>query len=264
MRSVLTKGLHDERRGLIGWGVGIVALVALMLAYYPTVRDSPELNRFARNLPEGVKALIGGGQDYTSPAGYLNGELFAFMVPLIVLIYAVTLGSRAVAGEEDRKTIDLLLANPISRTRVVLEKAAAAGGAVIALGVVLAVSLIVGADRIGMRISSGHLAATGLSVVLLGLLFGALALALSCATGARGPTRGIATALAVAAYFLNSLAPLVSSLEPYRKLSPFYWYAGHDPLRDGLSVAHAATLAGVTLLLVAAAVVAFNRRDLSV
>ena len=264
MRSVLTKALHDERRGLIGWGVGIAALVALMLAYYPTVRDSPELNRFARNLPEGVKALIGGGQDYTSPAGYLNGELFAFMVPLIFLIYAVGLGSRTVAGEEERKTIDLLLANPISRTRVVLEKAAAAGGGVILLGLVLAISLIVGADLIGMRISAGHLAAAGLSVILLGVLFGALALALSCATGARGATRGIVTTLAVAAYFLNSLAPLVSSLKPYRKLSPFYWYTGHDPLREGLSVAHVATLAGLTLLLVAAAVLAFNRRDLSV
>ncbi len=75
-------------------------------------------------------------------------------------------------------------------------------------------------------------------------------------------TRDIATALAVAAYFPNSLAPLVSSLKPYRKLSPFYGYTRHDPLRDGLSAARAATLAGVTLLLVATAVVVFNRRDL--
>ena len=264
MRSLLSKTLYDQRRGLIGWGIGLAALVALMLAYYPTVRNSPELNKFARELPQGVKALIGGTVEYTSPAGYLNGELFAFMLPLLFLVYGIGLGSRAIAGEEERRTIDLLLANPISRTRVVLEKAAAAGLGIALLGVTVVVVLLVGGRAAGMRIGVEKLVAAGVSVVLLGLLFGSLALMLSSATGARRSTRGIAAALGVAAYFLNALAPLASTLKPYRKLSPFYWYAGNEPLRHGLSAAHAGALLALTAVMVAAAVALFNRRDIAV
>jgi ABC-2 type transport system permease protein len=115
-----------------------------------------------------------------------------------------------------------------------------------------------------MKIGSERLLAAAVSVVLLGLLFGALALMLSSATGARRSTRGIVAALAVGAYFLNTLAPLVSSLKPYRKLSPFYWYTGNEPLRHGLSIAHLAPLIAITLMLLAAAVVLFNRRDIAV
>ncbi|MDE3069652.1 MAG: ABC transporter permease subunit [Acidobacteriota bacterium] len=264
MPDLFAKTLRDQRRGMICWGVGLASLVALMLLYYPAVRDSPELNKFARNLPEGVKALIGGAEDYTSPAGYLNGELFSFMLPLLFLMYAVGLGSRAIAGEEEQKTIDLLLANPVSRTRVLLEKAAAAACGTVLLGIVVLVVLLVGGPAAGMHIGSGRLLAAGTSVVLLGLLFGALALTLSSATGARRSARGIVAALAVAAYFLNALAPLVSSLKPFRKLSPFYWYAGNEPLRHGLSLAHVAPLVALTILLVAAAVLLFNRRDIAV
>jgi ABC-2 type transport system permease protein len=264
MPSLLAKTLRDERRGLIGWGIGLAALVALMLAYYPTVRNSPELNKFARELPEGVKALIGGAEEYTSPAGYLNGELFAFMLPLLFLVYGIGLGSRAIAGEEERRTIDLLMANPISRARVVLEKAAGAACGVVLLGAVVVAALALGGPAAGMKIGSGKLLAASVSVVLLGLLFAALALMLSSATGARRSTRGVVAALAVAAYFLNTLAPLVSSLKPYRKLSPFYWYTGNEPLRHGLSAAHVAPTLALTVLLLVAAVVAFNRRDIAV
>jgi ABC-2 type transport system permease protein len=264
MPSLAAKTLRDQRRGLIGWGVGLAALIALMLAYYPTVRNSPELNKFARNLPEGIRALVGGVGDYTSPPGYLSGELFAFMLPLMFLIYAIGLGSRAIAGEEEHKTIDLLLANPISRTRVVLGKAAAAAGGALLLGLIVVATLLLGAPAVDMKIGSDNLVAAGVSLVLIGLLFGALALMLTCATGARRSSRGVVVALAVAAYFLNALAPLVGSLKPYRKLSPFYWYTGNDPLRHGLSIPHAATLAALTLLFLAAAITLFNRRDITV
>jgi ABC-type transport system involved in multi-copper enzyme maturation permease subunit len=45
-----------------------------------------------------------------------------FLAPLLFLIFAIGQGSGAIAGEEERGTLDLLLANPRSRVRIVLEK----------------------------------------------------------------------------------------------------------------------------------------------
>ncbi|NIR41986.1 MAG: ABC transporter permease, partial [Actinobacteria bacterium] len=42
--------------------------------------------------------------------------------------------------------------------------------------------------------------------------------------------------LAVAAFFLYGLAPLVEVLEPTQKLSPFWWYLGPKPLNDGFDI----------------------------
>lgn len=46
------------------------------------------------------------------------------------------------------------------------------------------------------------------------------------------------------------------------KLTPNYYYLGGDPLINGMNWAGAGLLAGLTIALVAAAIVLFDRRDL--
>ena len=105
------------------------------------------------------------------------------MVPLLLLVAAIGAGAGAIAGEEERGTLELLLANPVSRTKVVLEKSVALVAEIAGLGFVLWLALLVGALLTSMDISAGHLAAATLSAVLLALAYGAIALLLGAATG---------------------------------------------------------------------------------
>ena len=73
----------------------------------------------------------------------------------------------------------------------------------------------------------------------------------------------MASALGVAAYFLNALAPVVEALEPSRKLSPFYYYMGADPLTNGIDPVHAGVLVALTVAFMVVALVTFERRDLT-
>ena len=116
---------------------------------------------------------------------------------------------------------------------------------------------------VGMEIDFVRLGEVTLSCTLLGLAFGAMALALGCAKGSRGLCLGVTSALAIAAYFLNALAPIAESLEPAQKLSPFYLYIGADPLTSGLNFVHAGVLTGLTTAFLAIGVVLFGRRDLA-
>src|SRR5512146_735571 len=127
LRNAFVKTLRDARRAIGWWSLGLIAMAALMIAVYPTVRDNPDLNRMVEDYPDALKAFIafGGDLDYVSGAGYLGSELFSFMVPLLLLVAAIGAGARALAGEEERGTLDLLLANPLSRRRLVLDKLAA-------------------------------------------------------------------------------------------------------------------------------------------
>jgi ABC-2 type transport system permease protein len=263
LRSVFAKTLHDHRRSIVWWLVGLIGLAALYVLVYPTVRDRPELNRLLEDYPELLRALIGGGAaiDLTSPAGYLSTEVFSLMAPLVLLVFAIGLGAAAIAGEEERRTLDLLLAAPLSRTRLVLEKTAAIALLLVVLGVGLWVALLALAPVVDMDVAASRLGAAVTSTLLLGLHFGTLALLVGCATGRRGLSIGVAAGVAILAYAVNALGLLVDFLEPYRKFSPWFHYIGGDPLRSGLAWDHVMVLLGASAGMVVLAVLAFSRRD---
>ena len=123
--SVFAKSLRDLRRSFTGWSLGLAGYVALIVAVYPTIRDNRDLNKLVESYPEALKAFIafGGQADFTSAAGYLGSELFAFMIPALFLVASVGNGAGAIAGEEERGTLDLLLSFPRSRTRYSQPKA---------------------------------------------------------------------------------------------------------------------------------------------
>lgn len=265
LHSVLTKTLRDTRRAFFWWTLGLVGLVALMVSVYPSVRDNASLNKLVNDYPEALKGFVafGGELDYVSGAGYLGSELFALMVPLLLLVAAIGAGGRALAGEEESGTLELLLTNPVSRRRVVAEKLAAFALEIVGLGVVLWAALLVGCRAVDLKVSGAHLAAATISAVLLAVAYGAIALLVGAAFGHRARAVGLTAALAVAAYVVNGLAPLVDALEPLRKLSPFYHYAASDPLRHGLGVGHVGVLLAIAVVAAVLAPIAFDRRDLA-
>ena len=79
----------------------------------------------------------------STPLGYLQIELMSFMAPILVILYAVMAGSAAVAGEESRRTLDLLVTAPVSRRRIVIEKAIAMVVGTVGLSALLGVCLVV-------------------------------------------------------------------------------------------------------------------------
>lgn len=226
---------------------------------YTAIDDS--LLTLAEQLPDTLMALAGGG-DISTPEGYYTIENFGLMAPIIFLMVTVTIGSRALAGEESKRTMGLLLANPISRRRVVIEKMVAMVVLTGLLGVLTFVGTLIGSGLAGLGMDVGNIAAISLMATLLGLTFGSLALALSAATGQVKKAVFGTVGPALIFYLLDAFLPLSDRLAGYAKWSVFYYYSGNDPLVNGLHIGHAALLAGLSAGLVVAAVMLFNRRDL--
>jgi ABC-2 type transport system permease protein len=232
--DVLVESLRDGRRSLLWWVLGVAGIVALNVVFYPSVRDDPALNDFARDLPESVRALFVGGElDLTSPAGYLNSQIYALTAPLLLLIFAIGAGSGAVAGEEERGTLDLLLAQPLRRRDYVGGRFAALAARVAALSAALLATVAITSLLVDLDIGFGRLVAASTSLWLLGLLFGGLALAAGAVRPGRTGAIAVAAGVGVLAWLLDGLAQTVGPLEPLRPLSPYYQALGRDPLGDG-------------------------------
>ena len=189
--------------------------------------------------PPGVEALLGlsGGNLLSSPAGYLNSQFFANILPIMLLVFGVGAGAATIAGDEAAGTLELLLANPISRVRVALARLAALAVMLAALAVVCTVALIALAPSTGLDhgLSAGHLAAATVAAALTAFTFAAVAFAVGAATGRRGTALAIAAGLAVAGYVLHGLAAQVHALHPTEAANPWRWLLSSDPLRNGLT-----------------------------
>ena len=263
-RNVFMKTLWEQRRSLVWWSLGIAALLIVTTLFYPSFVEAGDLSKMFEDSEALANLFAGGFTDLTSPEGFLNSQIFALTIPIVFAIFAISAGSGAIAGEEERGTLDLLMSSPVTRSGVLVHKLLALILAISELGTVVWISTVVGISIVDMDLDLWRLAQTVLSGVLLGIAFGSCALALGSATGRRGLSIAVSSALAIVSYFLNALSPMVDALEPLTKLSLFYYYLDADPLTNGLDLVHAAVLIGVSVVLVAVALFTFERRDLAV
>lgn len=264
LRSIFLKSLWEQRRSLPLWALGLVGLTFITVLFYPSISDMTEINALLGDEDSIMRVFVGDISDMTSPEGYLNSQLYYLMIPLLFLVFGITQGSGAIAGEEERGTLDLLLSNPLTRSQVFTHKFTSMGAAITVLAFILWLGTVGSVIVVDIDIAVIRLAEITLSAALLGLLFGTMSLTVGGATGKRGTSIAIASVLAVAAYFLNALVPVVDTLEPLSKLSPFYYYIDSDPLTNGLDFLHVMVLMGVTVVLLLIGFVTFGRRDLGV
>jgi ABC-2 type transport system permease protein len=261
---ITVKTLRDQRKALIGWAIGMAVLVLLYASFYPSIKsNAASLNKYLETLPEAFRNMIGSSGGFSSPVGYMRSEIFSTMGPLLLLILAIGGGARAIAGEEEARTLDLLIANPVRRRTVVLQKFWAMVASTSAIGVVLLAGIAVFGPVFGLHVGLVNLTAAVVSAIALAVGFGAVALAVGCWRGKRGVAIAASTSLAVATYLLNILAPSIEGMSRYQVLSPFYHYIEYDPLRTGFSAFHLSVLIAIAAVALALALLAFERRDLA-
>jgi ABC-2 type transport system permease protein len=263
LRNIFLKTLRDQRMPLLWWSIGLIVIGLYAALVYPSVAK-PGYLQLLETYPPAVRAMLGDLVDFAKPAGYIDAYMFNLFVPLMLLIYGVVLGSAVIAGEEERGTLDWILSNPLGRWQVLVHKALAIVVLMTALAVAAWAGIAGGAMAVGMALDNGRVAEATLSSLLMGFAFAFLALALSGIRGSRGFSAGLASAVGVGSYVLNTYAPLVDDLKPYRGLSLFYWAEASKPVINGLNVGHAAALGGLAIVLFVVALLGFERRDIAV
>ena len=262
LRDIWTKTLWDQRRTLLGWAIGFALVSFVYGGFYPFAA-TPEYASLIESMPPGLAEAFG-WDDIASPHGYLGSTVFGILGPVLALVMVIGLGSRAIAGSEEDGTLELLIAHPVSRVRVILQKAAALAIAVLGAGIVVFLSILAIRGPIDLDLPVAHIAAASLNLALFGLLFGMIALLVGAITGRKGMAVGATAALAGAAFLANGLAPQVDALAWMQNVSPFHWANGTNALRDGLDPMTALLLAGVSLVGLVAAAYSFERRDVGV
>jgi ABC-2 type transport system permease protein len=259
--ALTRKTWRDDRRAVIGWAVGVAAFTAVYTGFYANFQGAAELKQDA--LPQGMLDFLGIA-DMLSPAGYLQATVFSLIGPLLVLMCAVTLAARTIARPEEDGGMELLLANPLSRTAFAGQRLLAAGTAVAAVAAVPWLVLVAVVPAIGMDIPLRNVAAACAGLVALAWCFTGIAFLAGAASGRRGTVLAVTGVVAVATYMANAIGGMLDGWGWLRWLSPFHYFIGTDPLHTGWHPAHLLALLAVGAGTAAAGVLVFDRRDVGV
>lgn len=267
MSSIFAKTVWERRRSIVWWMLGLAALAAITAAFYPSIRnDAASFEDLFDAFPEPLLALFGVDDvdALLTATGLINSRLYAGVGPVIVAVLGISLGTSAIAGEEEAGTLDLLLAQPVTRTQIVVEKLVAA--AVLITMVVAALFLALSALNpiFELELGFGGILAANVALGLFALVFASFALAVGAVTGNRGLTIGVSAAVTGALFFLNGLAPLIDELRWLQRLTPYYWLQDPNPLANGFDLLALAILLMISVALVGLAIWGINRRDIGV
>lgn len=252
--AIFAKYLSDGRRSLTGWAVGIALVGMVYGSTYPSQREN------TASLPE---ALREGLNIDASAAGYLHASVFGIVLPLLAMIYGVTAGTRAVAAEEESGQLDLLLAHPVTRTQVAAERFGALSAGAVGVGLLVWVALLAIRDSAELTsVTPVEFLAQCLSLSLLAILFGALAIGLGAAVGRKAAVLVGSAVIGVVSYTLHAFAGQIGA-DWLAYVSPFHYYIGGQPLRHGFQWVDMFVLAAAALMLFGLGVSRFNRRDIN-
>jgi beta-exotoxin I transport system permease protein len=260
--ELLAGPLRAMRRATFWWAVGLASIVAATVAFWPAFQGSSGISQAIDQLPSGVVEAFG-LQDFGTPAGFLRGNLYELLVPLLLALAAVALANGQTASEEANGRLELILAQPVDRRAVFAARAVAVLVALVILTFVLAVTQVVADAVVGLRIDAGYLVATIALCALLGALYGSLAVALAGIVARPSLVLGVGIALAIGGYLVAALFPLSSLLAPWGHLSPWDWALGGHPLEQPTDAWRYVALAVPSVVLTAVGVLAVGRRDVA-
>ncbi len=266
--SIFFETLRRGWRTMVYWGIGIGLIGVMNVIAVPDVNGMKATADAISKMPPFIVQLVGGGDlaFLASPAGFLNNQYYAIVL-VIFGVYAIIAGLNVTANEEDKGILDVLLSLPVPRGRVVLEKFLAYS--VLAAGVVVVSTLALFLSILltpAVNVPASRLVEASISI-LPGTLT-VLAFTVFVATLVRRRTYAatIAVVFLVGSWFIDVIGRTASTsfVNTARVISFYAYYDTAEVLQHGLALGKMAVLLAATAALVAGALWAFQRRNISV
>ncbi len=237
-----------------------------MASTYGTLETRQELATLSETLPPVLQGLYGNPVKVDTLGGFVTWHYGAYFA-LLAGLWSILALSSTLAGEARRGSLEFALATPLSRRRLALEKLAGHLTALVAASALIAIATwVTGAGFAklpGDEIAPGAAIDFAVGLGAKALVAGSVAFALAGLVG-RGAAAGLAGAIMVAGYLLNSYRTLVPAFDVPANLTWFSWTRDHLPLAGQVDWPGVALVLIVSVGLLAIGVESFARRDVGV
>lgn len=262
-KNIFTKTLFEKRWMIIAWSLGLAATAALTMAFYDSF-SQVGTDEFIESIPDSLKALVGSVESFKTIPGYVAQQIYGPQIPIMSLVLAIILYIGIGVGEEDRGTLQTLMAQPVTRTQIYVQKLYAGMIILTLVSIAVGLGVVIGVVGLGETMSYTRLLQATIMMSLLNISYGVIAYAVGMGTGKKGLAIGLASGYAFISIFLSSLAPAVKVLQPFEKFSLFYYYSKPEVFVHGIDMSNLMVILAVTVVVIGIGLLGYLRRDIDV
>jgi len=267
MSALITKTLKSNRIGLAIYIAICTGFVWMYAAFYPSIlTESEKLKEAFTAYPQDLMKAFGIEIEsfISSFEGFMAGEYFSMLWPIILIVLIIAYGASAIAGEIEQGTIELLLAQPISRLRIFFSKYLS-GLFIITIFIAISISTVI---LFAYVYNIDFQWQNFLTVSVLGFLFAfaifGICFMLSAISSSKGKPAAFTGGLLIIMYALNIFSAFQESLENLKYVSFFHYYDQNAALLnnhiDSLNIAVFLT---VGIICTVVGTVVFVKRDIA-
>lgn len=250
----------EQHVGLVGTVAVVMFAVMGLLMGSLYEQLAPQLRLASQTMPPQLLQLWG-ATDLSSPAGFYWGETMEIMAPLAVIVTGAAV-ARALASDEHAGRLGLVLAVRGARWQTLATTIVAQLILVTIVAVTTGLGIWSGARLANLDLPAGNIAGATCHLLALGLCVGSVAILVVAARGSQAAATWASTGVGLVGYLLNITLPMSPTTASWAAVSPFYFYAAHQPLAEGPHWPHIAGLLVVAAGLLTGSFPLFARRDL--
>jgi ABC-2 type transport system permease protein len=259
--------LRTGWRQILGWGLGLGLWAFLILVVLPDVEVLAAYAELAEQIPPFVLQMVGtDAASLGTPAGFVSYGYFSYAL-LALSVFAVLAGLSITSGEEDSGELDLVLAQPLQRWRLILERFLAYTLMLAAILAVSALGLVFGNSISQMGLDLGRLVVAHFLLLPSVLLVMAVTLVFAVVVRRRALATGLATLFVIASYVVNFLSGAATDsviMAQLDRFSYFSYYSAQRIVLEELTLNPIALPLLVAAVLIVVSLFFFERRDIGV
>ena len=265
--AIFRETLRRHWRQMLYWGIGLGLLGFYVLVVIKDVDMLAQYASIVESMPPVLMQMFGVGDAaaLATPEGFISFGFFSYTL-LMLAVYAVMAGLNVTANEEEEGILDVLLAQPVPRWRVMAEKLLAYALATVGIVAMAFLFILAGIQAAGIPVSVGRMLEGSVNILPSTWLMIAFTAFAAVVFRRRGTAVMVASVFVIASYFINFLGEAASGslANALRAVSFFNYYDPNAVMVSGLNAGSIALLLGVTAALAAGALWAFQRRDVGV
>lgn len=248
--------IGQHARATLFWGIGFSVYLLMIIAIFPSFQDSGALD--ISQYPEAMReALNLTTMDTIEP--YLSSQIYNYM-PLILAFLPVTIFAGAIAGAEERRTLDILFGNPLPRSVFIVATWLTVATLMAVLLIIVGLIQYGAAVALDIDLSFADAMLSPLNLFPITMLFGSIALLISALVRQRAIATGVSVAILFLMYLIDIMGKISDTFSPLRNISAFKAYG--DALQDGMPWGGFFLLLAIAIGIAALAIPVFNRRDI--
>lgn len=224
-------------KGLITWTISICAILAMYIAFFPSMQSSgmDELvNAKMEMMPKALQEAFGFDN---MPNFMIYTDYISYILAFIMLgvcAYGLILGFKALSSEEQDKTIEFQMANPISRAKLITSKMFSGFLAITIVGIALLITALIGGQMFSETeclASMATIMAMSIIPVYVYLFVGFM---LSAVLKKSFATTGTSLAIFFGAYIMGTIGGVVEKISFLKYVSPSNYVVSSDVLNSKL------------------------------